>query len=486
MIWYHLPLEVRFMVLSALTEDANCNLSSAAVVSREWQAALEPHIFAYIRVMPPRIAQLNSMTQRNRGLVRYIWFCIELEPYDCETCHLYNGLFHGDSNNDLILKSFRSLFTALSTWDLNGSLTLDVSLYSRSDRRHAFKYLTFMPDAPGHNVEPTLTAQNEEYNKHRWEASGLGPRLPPRMSLESLFAYVTLTYERDLKYLRKMPKVTAVTRLVMRLQTHRTWNPRTIVPIISCLPKLREFHYEPWRLWYDEMQELWDEGYLDLLAATKGLDKFTIFENFNQQFPLCFPESDVLPIRVPSVSLSLKLARVNLSAEALSASFMADAEHFFSASSSTWPNLTSLTLTSQLLAPQTCPTELMDLFKAAASAARSMPKLKTLEIWNGLEGLAALFKYEFIPSYQRRSAVTWRATWRVSIQTEVVEAWEKVTRNWGDYPDGIDMVYESVNPEEIKSHADAVMNLKLSEMVIRPISLQQIQREQSFIRSLVA
>ncbi|KAL7789868.1 hypothetical protein V8C37DRAFT_385978 [Trichoderma ceciliae] len=51
------------------------------------------------------------------------------------------------------------------------------------------------------------------------------------------------------------------------------------------------------------------------------------------------------------------------------------------------------------------------------------------------------------------------------------------------YPGGVDVVYEAVN-EHITSHVDAVVSLKLSETVLRPISLQQIKREQSFVGSL--
>lgn len=156
------------MILEALTDDKNCRISNAAVVSREWQAVIEPHIFANIRVTSQRIAQLNAMTQRNRDHVRYIWFCIELERYDCRKCDSFDrrGFQTNKSENKLILESFQSLFTALATWEPKGSLTLDISLYSKSDNGHAFKYLTFMPDATGHQVEPMSIARSEEPDKH--------------------------------------------------------------------------------------------------------------------------------------------------------------------------------------------------------------------------------------------------------------------------------------------------------------------------------
>ncbi|KAJ4862674.1 hypothetical protein T069G_03628 [Trichoderma breve] len=141
MIWSQHPSEVKCMILEALTDDKNCRLSNAAVVSREWQAVIEPHIFTYIRVTSQRIAQLNAMTQRNR----------DHEP--------------------------------------NESLTLDISLYSKSDNEHAFKYLTFIPDATGYQVEPMSIARSQEPDKHRWETTALGS-IPPKGSLDRLFGHV--------------------------------------------------------------------------------------------------------------------------------------------------------------------------------------------------------------------------------------------------------------------------------------------------------
>lgn len=247
------------MILEALTDDKSCRLFNAAVVSREWQAVIEPHIFAYIRVTPQRIAQLNTMTQRNRDHVRYIWFCIELEQYNCRKCDSFDHLRTSHSENKLILKSFQSLFTALNTWEPNGSLTLDISLYSKSDNEHAFKYLTFMPDATGHQIEPMSIAGSEEPDKHGWKTTVLGS-IPPEKSLERLFGYVFFPVKDERKCWAQTPKVPAVTRLEMRLQTYRRWEMFTVSQILSHLPGLREFHYEIWMQWFPEMHEIWNQS----------------------------------------------------------------------------------------------------------------------------------------------------------------------------------------------------------------------------------
>ncbi|KAL7811157.1 hypothetical protein V8C26DRAFT_228152 [Trichoderma gracile] len=490
MIWSQFPFEIRCMILEALADDKNCRLSNAAVVSREWQAVIEPHIFAYIRIRvtspPPfqRIDKLNAMTHRNRKYVRYIWFCIELETYDCDECNTPRrnapGAGLSKTENELILNSFQSLFTALNTWEPNGSLTLDISIYSKSDNEHAFKYLTFMPDAAGHHIEPMPFARSEEPGKHRWKTTASGP-IPPQCTLERLFEHFFPLVKDERKCWKRAPKIPAVTRLQLRLQTYRQWEMFMLSEILSRLPGLREFHYEMWMHWFPEIHEVWQQSLLALLPATERLDKFTIFENSNQQYPLYFI-GEIQPAHAPTSRLSQELARVSHGMKELSASFLVDAADFFS-ESSTWPNLSHLTLTSQLLTPTTCPTQIMDLLQAAASAACHMPKLNVMEIWYGQKGLAALFKYEYISGNSRQSVVTWRATWCMSIQPRVIKAWEGVANSRGGNSGSVDVVYEAVN-EHITSHADAIVDLKLSETVLRPISLQQIQREQRFVGSL--
>ena len=202
-----------------------------------------------------------------------------------------------------------------------------------------------------------------------------------------------------------------------------------------------------------------------------------LLEHTNQRFLARYLEG-TSPARIRNVSLGQQLARVNLGVRSLSASFMI-ARDFFSIPPLTWCNLTHIALTSPCLSPEMNPAIIMNLLQAAAFAAHQMPKLQTMELWNGLEGVAALFKYEFMPS-RWSSVLTWRATWSLTLEDEVLNAWEEVVG------DRINVVHESVDPGEVMSHTDAVVSLKLSEMIIRPVSLRQILREERFIESMAA
>ncbi len=152
--WDSLPSEIRLHIFRALVQDGG-TLGRLATVSRAWQTELERFNFARIKLTPSRLADFPSMIRRNQALVRYIYFCLELDDYDCTQCaprpqNLTGKKYSAavavnDTVHCPITSSFRSLFSILSTWDRHSDLMLDVSIYSLSDAQHWFPYLTFMP-----------------------------------------------------------------------------------------------------------------------------------------------------------------------------------------------------------------------------------------------------------------------------------------------------------------------------------------------------
>lgn len=244
----------------------------------------------------------------------------------------------------------------------------------------------------------------------------------------------------------------------------------------------------------------------------KRLKKVTIFENFSEHYAYitsyartlsrglarglgrdvlsAFPMIEVNPftydrscsrIRTPNPTIGRELSFLSQHFESFAASFMVDANEFFnSASRETshhWPNLRFITLTTQLLSPGSSHESIMDMFVAAAWAAKRMPRLETLEIWNGQRRLAALFRYDRKGDLHP-AVITWRGTWDLTFSDAVIDSWQSVTETWTTY--GMKQVYETVDGYGIQSHADAIIQLRLPEMVVRPVSLQQIRREQKF------
>jgi hypothetical protein len=96
-----------------------------------------------------------------------------------------------DTDNCPITTTFQNLFSILSTWDLNGDLILDISIYSPSDSKHWFQYLTFMPDTPsdmldGGSIEQTIL--NRVYNdpQHGW-VTGFRHSAPSAAAIRKVF-----------------------------------------------------------------------------------------------------------------------------------------------------------------------------------------------------------------------------------------------------------------------------------------------------------
>lgn len=153
-----------------------------------------------------------------------------------------------------------------------------------------------------------------------------------------------------------------------------------------------------------------------------------------------------------------------------------DASDFFEAREPSWEwrNLTSLALTSQLLAPGASKINIDNTLQAAAAAMR-VSKLETMEIWNGRKGLAMLFRYQSAGQGQP-AVITWRGTWAFILRPPVLQAWEAVAEKHGGL--GTVLVEELLDADTmIKSHGDAIHHLKLSTQVIRPASLRQIRME---------
>ncbi|KAI8291464.1 hypothetical protein K4K59_006368 [Colletotrichum sp. SAR11_240] len=111
--------------------------------------------------------------------------------------------------------------------------------------------------------------------------------------------------------------------------------------------------------------------------------------------------------------------------EKLSASYIIEANDFFRKTQSdwVWENLTSLTLTSELLAEDACHLRATNMLANAAGAALQMPRLQRMEIWYGEFRTAALFRYAVSES---GTSIRWHGTWELQLQRRLVDAWSAV------------------------------------------------------------
>jgi len=161
---------------------------------------------------------------------------------------------------------------------------------------------------------------------------------------------------------------------------------------------------------------------------TKGLpptlQNLYVFEEFNQ---ILNPDRST---KRPSRALGRAFSAATRSLERFSAAFLIDAKHFFENFSPNkpqdptevpWKNLRNIALTSYVLHPKTGRRTIAKLLLAAARAAALMPKLKIMEIWNGGEGHACIFRYSIDHG---RPRISWWGTWgwKPPIRNDVIRS----------------------------------------------------------------
>lgn len=143
MHWTSLAAELRGMILEALAHEGD--VAHCASVCREWQAAIEQLNFHSLKLTARDIPIFKIMATRNLGLIRYIWYSIELRNYDCTECDLDETEDVMDANRATVEDGMRTMFCALSERLPDGNMTLDISIHSPSGSQHHFKYIRFEP-----------------------------------------------------------------------------------------------------------------------------------------------------------------------------------------------------------------------------------------------------------------------------------------------------------------------------------------------------
>ncbi|KAK7963440.1 hypothetical protein PG988_010414 [Apiospora saccharicola] len=400
--WGRFPPQIRSIILDRLMKDADSPLGLYATVSQEWQRLIEPHNFSRIRVNAERLASFSScVSPRTQRYVKYIWFCWELEEYKCIACAPEE-----EGLDEMPVDS--------PSQDDNFCLIV----HSPSDSQHWFQHLSFEPDAiiDREKVEKLESGNDEGPEGKCQRRRDLATS--PESIISTVFGKILdkRTFESDAaeaRWWRDLPSVPAVTSVLLRQQTRRRWNLRSLGRMFSRFPRLQEIHYEPWREWDRYEQQATDMDYEALLGSVASpnpqVRKVTLFENFNESYAdaliMGHPRSEAFQCdtsRIPSPAVGRLVAKTSLQLEHLSASFIIDAGSFLAACHDsvywTWPRLKTLILTTQVFVPDADALHAIEKILArAAAAARRMPQLETLHIWNGREGLAASFRYQASP-----------------------------------------------------------------------------------------
>lgn len=241
-----LPLEIQLMILKHLT--SGDNIFQYSTVCREWQRAIEQRNFHSFSLTAQDVPTLDTiMADRNLSLIkyyRYMWYSIELQSYDCSDCNRFDD--DTMATAAAVKDGIRTMFQTLSKRSHSGDMTLDISIYSPSDAEHYFKYIRFEPaNAPSSN-------RTTDQASHHVPVHSTSPSLNSILRIFTEFYFTDVdasgheTSESGEEFWASVPQVSCVTRLLLRRQTRRRWDPIAIRRLFSHLPNLRDLVIEPW------------------------------------------------------------------------------------------------------------------------------------------------------------------------------------------------------------------------------------------------
>lgn len=143
-----------------------------------------------------------------------------------------------------------------------------------------------------------------------------------------------------------------------------------------------------------------------------------------------------------------------------------------------YQELNSLTLTSLRLKAKidgnwdmlTWRDGVIELLQMAATATKLMPKLRLMEVWNGGDGNASIFRYEVIDN---KGEISWQSTQNCDpFEQEVIEAWEKVAQDHG--LSGLTVRPSTLLSGEFTYYGSIIPLLKSQEEVLHPMSVAQM------------
>lgn len=254
--WTSFPAEIRLMILSIIAHQKHPGWASLASVCREWQYVLKKVNFHKAKL---RVSCLDDfecfISTRKREMIHHICFLVELPRYTSTCCSKRSSPSKRISS--VVSNGIWRLLSILSHWEPAVHLALEINVYSPSDCEHWFKNFYLSTDDVEHDGDATpdaCKAMTPHHDlQHGW-VHGQRVKGPPRSAVLRLFRPIYLVFHETL------PRVEAVTCLIIRRQLRRCVSPWGLGRIIGALKGLESISYEPWAPYRAADKELEDLG----------------------------------------------------------------------------------------------------------------------------------------------------------------------------------------------------------------------------------
>ncbi|KAM5371340.1 hypothetical protein ACJZ2D_008038 [Fusarium nematophilum] len=328
-------------------------------------------------------------------------------------------------NNRFFTNAITNLLIILSAgndMEHKHGITLELSAHSPSDFEHMYRNVKPADDYPFITEDDLAdTAAFDEYNKTRCLESarildiphgfmGDGRRETPTDDAVKRFrgsgplSFIFSDQENGAGAL--LQPVRFVKQLVIRRHSCRNFSPRALAELLKSFVKLEMLRDEQSRPAQDEQNESDQNLYFDSphKAAPSSLQRLYLYRDIAHDFPL-----HMTPVVKHLARVSQDLKERSISSEADAQGFL---DGFYPAALKGDPDQDP---NNQIL-------------RAAAVNASCMPKLETMELWQGSHTVASIFRYS---TKNNSPTITWQSTWKESLQgdqiwtTAAVKEWEK-------------------------------------------------------------
>lgn len=429
-----------------------------------------------------------------------------------------------DRNSKTFTKVVVDLMSILASWPKRENpkhgLTLELSAFSPSDSKHAFKYFCLEQNYPYQrfsDCDPKFTAYKLRAKQmkddgslhdpaHGWvEGYQVPPTSGAKLRLQGSLLFLPEDGGDSSGTRWESLRVRVVTGLLVRRQFYR----KIPIDLLSDLvhkvcPLLENFSHESWL----DMTGDGEVRYPDPIMVRRllNLSSICLFADYNR---ILHPHYSGRSMYREDrrwrldISLSRTLCINTQHLERLASTSVIDARDFFSLFAPQvalqrglplWWRLRNVALTSSMLIKQARHWEIEYLFVAAGRAAARMPQLETMEIWNGGKGHVAIFGYYLktkttITPHRERSqqedrqfTISWTSTWKWgpdprTSTNRVARAWEQAL---GLASHTIEARYNKIPASKvnlIRSRTSTIKNLALRDIILHPVSLYQLRWE---------
>ncbi|PNP52477.1 hypothetical protein THARTR1_06945 [Trichoderma harzianum] len=411
-------------------QSGKARASVYATVCKEWYDYFEPYIFRRLTLSMKRLSESEAIITGSRcQFVQHIWLRFErsVQP----------GVTPVKLRHELDALRFNAtifqLFQILSEWPERSigqpGIALELTAFSAADPDYSMK-----DTVPDELKGVDLTVDSEPLNAIYEMEPSARRRLTEHEENQQfeLHPFYVPRKHPSLTTLR-LPVVRLITDLTIRRQMHISFFTHYVNCMVDSLPNLEFVTYEPLALnFITELGHENEEAVKSIITKMpSSIRRLQVFEDGPGLWSGGIP-SRYVSDRDGSLGRLVAEVSQDKEPEVISISFIIDAVNFFSDFQTPqisrphwklgWLNLTSIVLTSAVMSPWRT-AGIPPLLLSAARAARHMPKLEIMELYNITWNSGAIFTYIHDST---GSILCWDSTWKWKLPPGVISVWKRV------------------------------------------------------------